>query len=102
VTAAPLPNVIAVNCELVRGSEGQILQELLPRVREGSVALNLSGVMRMDAAGIAALISLYRASLEAGTDFSIVSPSTHVAELLHIVGLDSILVANCRNGYSAA
>jgi anti-anti-sigma factor len=88
--------VIPINCELVRGTEAQIMRELLPRVRQESIALNLSGVERIDAAGIAALITLYCSSVEAGRDFSIVAPSPHVLELLQIVGLDSILVAGNR------
>jgi anti-anti-sigma regulatory factor len=51
----------------------------------------------MDAAGIAALITLYCASVEAGNRFSVVDPSAHVLELLHLVGLESILVTEDRN-----
>jgi anti-anti-sigma factor len=86
--------VIAVNCELVRGTEAQVIDTLLPRVKQESVELNLSGVERIDAAGIAALIKLYCASVEAGNRFSVVDPSAHVLELLHLVGLDSILLAD--------
>ena len=49
--------VIALNGELVRGSEAQVIDKLLPRVKQGSLALDLSGVERIDAAGIAALIT---------------------------------------------
>jgi len=86
--------VIALNGELVRGTESQLIDELLPKVKQGSVALDLSGVERMDAAGIAALITLYCTSVEAGTEFHVVDPSAHVLELLRIVGLESILVAD--------
>jgi len=94
IASASNPNtaVIAVNCELVRGTEAQVIDALLPRVQQESVALDLSGVERMDAAGIAALITLYCASVEAGYAFSVVDPSPHVLELLHIVGLESILI----------
>ena len=91
--AYPLPALISVNSELVRGTEAEILAKLLPRVQGESVALDLSGVERIDAAGIAALITLYCTAVEAGTDFSVVSPSHHVLELLRLVGLESILVA---------
>jgi len=84
--------VIAVNCELVRGTEDRVIETLMPRVKEESVTLDLSRVERMDAAGIAALITLYCASVEAGNRFSVVDPSAHVLELLHLVGLESILV----------
>jgi len=80
----------------VRGTEAQVIRELLPRVKQESIALNLSGVERIDAAGIAALITLYCSSAAAGKDFTIVAPSPHVLELLQIVGLESILVAANR------
>lgn len=88
--------VIGIDYELVRGVESQILSDLAHRVRTESVALDLSRVERMDAAGIAALITLYCTSVEAGTDFSVISPSAHVLELLQIVGLEPILVAGSR------
>lgn len=104
MTVSPLLNlsphfpaaVIAVNCELVRGSETQVLEELLPRVKRESIALDLAQVERIDAAGIAALITLYCQSVEAGTVFCVVNPSSHVLELLRLVGLESILVAADR------
>jgi anti-anti-sigma factor len=87
---------VAVNSELVRGSETQVMVELLPRVRRESVALNLSGVNRIDAAGIAALITLYCTSMQAGNYFSVVAPSPHVLEMLRVVGLDGVLVTGRR------
>lgn len=91
-----IASVVAVDCELVRGTEAEVIDALLPRVRHESVALNLSAVERIDAAGIAALITLYCSSVQAGTDFSVVTPSPHVLELLRLVGLESILVADGR------
>jgi anti-anti-sigma factor len=88
--------VIAVNCELVRGSEERVIEEILPRVKQESVALDLSGVERIDAAGIAALITLYCTSVEAGTEFFVVDPSSRVLDLLRVVGLESILIADDR------
>ena len=88
--------VVFMNSELVRGVETQIVDELLPRVQQESVALNLAGVERIDAAGIAALITLYCTAVESGTEFSVVSPSAHVLELLQIVGLESILIDGVR------
>jgi anti-anti-sigma factor len=95
-SASDSPAVIAVNFELVRGAEASVVDALLPRVKRESVALDLSGVQRIDAAGIAALITLYCSAVEAGTDFSVVDPSHHVLELLRIVGLDSILMGDAR------
>jgi len=91
-----LPAIVAVHCELVRGTEAKVLAELLPRVKSESVALDLADVERIDAAGIATLITLYCSSVEAGNDFTVISPSHHVLELLRLVGLESILVAGDR------
>ena len=88
-----LPAIVAVHCELVRGTEATVLAELLPRVKNESVSLDLADVERIDAAGIATLITLYCSSVEAGNDFTVISPSHHVLELLRLVGLESILVA---------
>jgi len=83
---------VAVHCDLVRGTEDRVLSELMPRVKLESVALDLSDVERMDAAGIAALIALYCTAVESGTDFYVVSPSVRVLDMLRLVGLESILL----------
>jgi anti-anti-sigma factor len=85
--------VIAIDYEFVRGTEDQALTELLPRVKQESVALDLSRVERIDAAGIATLITLYCSAIEAGNEFYVVDPSVRVLEMLRLVGLESILVA---------
>ena len=79
--------------QLVRGREQAILQELEPLVNSRSVRLDLSSIERIDAAGLAALVSLYCAASKAGHGFSVVNPPRHVARLLAIVGLDRILVS---------
>jgi len=94
---ASLPAIVPVHTELVRGTESEVLAELLPRVKSESVALDLANVERIDAAGIATLITLYCTSVEAGNDFTVVSPSHHVLELLRLVGLESILIADSRS-----
>lgn len=91
-----LAAVIDVNCELVRGTERQMIDALLPRVKQQSVTLNLARVERIDAAGISALITLYCSAVEAGKDFVVVEPTHHVLELLRLVGLESILISNSR------
>jgi anti-anti-sigma factor len=78
--------------ELVRGREQEILEELQPLVETRSVCLNLSSIERIDAAGLAALVSLYCAAGKAGHDFAVVNPPRHVARILAIVGLDRVLV----------
>jgi anti-anti-sigma factor len=80
--------------ELVRGSDRRLLEEMTPVVRRRNVTLDLGTVERIDAAGIAALISLYRTASESGHGFSVSNPAPHVAELLALVGLDGILVSH--------
>ncbi len=79
--------------ELVRGSEQGLLAWLSPLVRQQSVTLDLRSVTRIDAAGIAALISLYCTASQAGYSFTVANPSPHVAEILALVGLDRVLLS---------
>jgi len=69
----------------------------LPVVRRQSITLDLSGVERIDAAGVAALISLYASAHEAGNQFAVSNPSTRVAEILALVGLEEILLSHDVN-----
>ncbi len=79
--------------ELVRGSEQELIEQVTPLVRRQSVSLDLKNVQRIDAAGIAALITLYGSARDAGHRFCVANPSAHVAEILALVGLDHILVS---------
>lgn len=90
--AQSLIATVAVNYELVRGTEDDVLNELTPRVRKESLAVDLSQVERIDAAGIAVLITLYCTAIESGNSFFVVNPSARVLEMLRLVGLESILV----------
>ena len=80
--------------ELVRGNELGLLERFTPLVRRQSLTLDLSCVRRIDAAGVAALISLHANAYEAGHCFNIVNPTPHVAEILSLVGLDRILLSH--------
>jgi len=77
--------------ELVRGREKELLAWVSPVVRRKSVTLDLSGVRRIDAAGIAALVSLYSCAQKAGHRFSVANLTPRVAEVLTLVGLERIL-----------
>ena len=79
--------------EIVRGQEQCLIEIMEPVVRRQSVTLDLNQIQRIDAAGIAALISLYGTAHNAGHEFNIVNASHHVAEILALVGLDRILIA---------
>jgi anti-anti-sigma factor len=87
--------------ELVRGQEEQFVDRMAPLVRQQSVALDLDRVERIDAAGIAALISLYGAARDAGHAFGVANPSAHVREILSLVGLDRILLPDCESARMA-
>jgi len=78
--------------ELVRGNEQLLLERLQPLVRRQHVTLDLAHVARIDAAGLAALITLYCDACQAGYRFGISNPSPHVRGILAIVGLDKLLV----------
>ena len=80
--------------ELVRGQEQNLLDKIEPLVREQSVTLDFRNVERIDAAGIAALISLYGNAHARGHEFTIVNASHRVAEILSLVGLDRILISH--------
>jgi len=77
---------------LVRGAETELLEEIMPLVRRQSVWLDLSRVERIDAAGLAALIALYRVACEGGRCFGVTDPAPHVREILSLVGLDKFLM----------
>jgi len=96
-----LPPIVASEItELVRGNENALLERFMPLVRRQCVTLNLEAVTRIDAAGLAALITVYCTARESGHDFTILNPSSHVAEILAVVGLDKILVARNAGGFS--
>ena len=88
--------------ELVRGSEAGLIDEMTPIVQCGSVRLDLYRVERIDAAGVAALISLYRTAREAGNSFRISNLRPHVAEVLALVGVDRILVSHNARQFGQA
>jgi anti-anti-sigma factor len=84
--------LVSDTTELVRGQEQKFLEQIMPRVRRQSVALNLESVDRIDAAGLAALVTLYCESCKAGNSFTVSHPCRRVREILELVGLDRILV----------
>jgi anti-anti-sigma factor len=80
--------------ELVRGQDQVLLQHVGPLVRERSVTLDLASVERIDAAGITALVALYRSARESGHCFSVTNVSARVAQILTVVGLDRFLISH--------
>jgi anti-anti-sigma factor len=80
--------------ELVRGTDYQLIQQIAPVLKEQGVALDLKSVARIDAAGIAALISLYGIARDAGHNFTVYNLSSRVGGILSLVGLERILVSH--------
>jgi anti-anti-sigma factor len=80
--------------DLVRGNEQDLVARLTPLARRQSVTLDLSRVERIDAAGIAALITLHINAQAAGHRFAVSNLSPHVAEILALVGLEGILLSH--------
>ncbi|HWA93547.1 MAG TPA: STAS domain-containing protein [Terracidiphilus sp.] len=82
-----------VTHELIRGQEQNLLEQITPMLRTQNVALDMSHVDRIDAAGIAALITLYERAKCTGHRFAVIHTSHRVSEILALVGLDHILIA---------
>ncbi|MFC5865579.1 STAS domain-containing protein [Acidicapsa dinghuensis] len=96
---------VTVSGKLIRGCEPEFVNRLTPLAQTGSMQLNLAAISQIDAAGIASLVALYRACDDSGYRLTIVEPSEHVHELLHLVGLEHLLVAanqTCAAGYQHA
>jgi anti-anti-sigma factor len=80
--------------ELVRGEEQCLVQRVAPLLRETDVVLDLNRVQRIDAAGIAALISLYSTARQYGHAFSVKCVLPRVEEMLSLVRLDDVLISH--------
>jgi len=81
------------SAELVRGHDQWLLQRIMPLVYKQSLVLDLSPIERIDAAGIAALITVYATACQEGHNFTVCNPSRQVAKILALVGLDRILLS---------
>jgi anti-anti-sigma factor len=90
--------------ELVRGHEQALLEQMGPQVARQSIVLDLTPVERIDAAGIAALVTLYANACQAGHTFTVSNAQPRVARILALVGLDRILSSQnaVRSSHSGA
>ncbi len=88
------PIVLPELAELVRGNDQQLLALVQPLVLRQDVLLDFEGVKRIDAAGLASLITLYCNACRAGHRFAVLNPSPHVREILSLVGLEAMLVSH--------
>lgn len=80
--------------ELVRGQEQEFVERMTPIVRKQNVTLDFAHIQRIDAAGIAALITLYGRANNAGNCFAIINAAPRVVEILAVVGLDRVLISH--------
>lgn len=80
--------------ELVRGEDDCLVERVAPLLREKDVVLDLHRIDRIDAAGIAALISLYSIARAHGHSFAVKNVSHRVDEMLSLVHLDEVLVSH--------
>ncbi len=64
------------------------------------LAVNMSGVAFIDAAGIGVLVAAANRAREAGGGLSLLAPSWQVRRLLDVLHLDGILAA-CMSGSSS-
>jgi anti-anti-sigma factor len=83
-----------VSGQLVRGEDTGLVRRIEPLLRERSVMLDLAGVERIDAAGITALLALYRSAREFGHRFNLTNVAPRVAQILAVVGLDRFLLSH--------
>lgn len=88
--------------ELVKGHNLEVLAQIAELVRRRSIELNLESVQRIDAAGVAALVTIYNTALGAGHRLTVSHASARVAEVLSLVGLDKMLLSQnaVRNSHS--
>jgi anti-anti-sigma factor len=86
--------MVAVQRQLVRGEESEFVNEIAAQLHSRSVELDLSRVEQIDAAGIAALVSLYAQAHDLRRSLTIVAVSRHVKEILTLVGLEGVLLSH--------
>ena len=95
--------IIIETCEAaewVRGTESALLDRFGSLVSGQSVVLDFSAVERIDAGGLAVLVSLYRTSRDSGYRFAITNPAARIGEILAVVGLDRVLMVEANEARS--
>lgn len=80
--------------EVVRGECVRLLERLGLLVAEQNVMLDMTGVVRIDAAGISTLLTLYCRAREAGNRFALVNVPARIVEILSVVGLEPLLLSH--------
>lgn len=80
--------------ELVRGTDHLLVARIAPMVQQCDVAVDFSHIRRIDAAGIAALITLFHCARQSGHTFAVCHVAPRIDEILRLVGLEDILVCH--------
>ena len=78
----------------MRDHAGDLLARIEPLLHDRSVSLDLDGIERIDAAGITALVDLYRSARQSGHCFTVTNVPTRVEQILRLVGLDRLLISH--------
>ena len=79
-----------INCEgrIVHGDGSDLLRRSVLARQEDTVALELSGIQSVDAAGLGTLVYLRDQLALEGRELILLSPPSHLLELFHLTGLD--------------
>ena len=96
----PPSATVVLDGEIGIATAPAIRRILLAAISGGNVhlAVNISGVTFIDAAGIGVLVAAANRAREAGGSLSLLAPSRQVRRLLGVLHLDAILPAAQRSG----
>ena len=96
------PATVVLDGEIDIATSPAIGESLMAAINAGNVhlAVNMSGVVFIDAAGIGVLVAAANRAREAGGGLSLLAPSWQVRRLLDVLHLDGILPA-CMSGSSS-
>jgi anti-sigma B factor antagonist len=99
VVSDPSSATVVLDGEIDIATAPAIRRLLLAAISGGSVhlAVDMSGVTFLDAAGIGVLVAAANRAREAGGGLSLLAPSRQVRRLLDILPLDAILPAAQRS-----
>ena len=89
------PATVVLDGEIDIATSPAIRESLMAAINAGNVhlAVNMSGVVFIDAAGIGVLVAAANRAREAGGGLSLLAPSWQVRRLLDVLHLDAILPA---------
>ena len=99
VVSNPPSATVALDGEIDISTAPAIRRFLLAAISDGNahLAVDMSGITFIDAAGIGVLVAAANRAREAGGGLSLLAPSRQVRRLLDILHLDAILPAAQRS-----